>query len=77
MLKLCETEIWHYIIKWAQRNSYKNYQRLKAIVTFAMENPCLCDCEHPLLRRFCPAGGCFMKELIEEYEKPYLFENIG
>ena len=68
-------EIWHQVSAWARRNAYKDYQKLKAIITFAMEKkPLLCDCQHPLLQRFCPAGKCFMVELIEEYEKPYLFK---
>ena len=33
-------------------------------------------CEHPLLKRFCPAGKCFIKEFIDEYEKPKLFNDI-
>jgi len=37
-------------------------------------NPQFVGCQHPLLKRFCPAGKCFMADLIDEYEKPYLFE---
>ena len=74
-----EEEIRYHIMRLARRNSitgFKEYQKLNAIVTFGVENPMIAECRHPLLSRFCPAGGCFMKELIEEYEKPYLFEKI-
>ena len=73
-IKASKDEIWHQIQRWARRNAYKDYPRLKAIVTSAIDNPCLCDCQHPLLQRFCPAGKCFMAELIEEYESPRLFD---
>jgi len=46
------------------------------IFNFAVENPGFVGCEHPLLKRFCPASKCFIKEFIDEYEKPKLFNNI-
>jgi len=72
-----EDEIRYHIMHLARRNSitgFTEYQKLKNIITFGVENPMLVECQHPLMSRFCPAGGCFIKELIEEYEKPYLFE---
>jgi hypothetical protein len=72
-----EEEIRYHILRLAKRNSitgFQEYQKLKNIVTFGVENPTLAECRHPLLSRFCPAGGCFIAELIEEYEKPLLFE---
>jgi len=72
-IKAGEYEIWHHIQKWMQRNSYKNYQKLKAIVTYAIENPQFADCEHRLLKRFCPVGKCFIAELMDKYLNPYLF----
>jgi hypothetical protein len=66
-------EIRYYLQQIDRRNRIEDYPRLKAIIAFALENPRFAGCEHPLPRRFCPAGKCFMAELIEEYEKPYLF----
>ena len=69
-------EIWFQIQDLDQRNPIKNYQKLKAIIAFAFENPQFAGCEHKLLKRFCPAGKCFMAKLIKECEKPHLFEPI-
>ncbi len=69
-------EIRYLIYSVDQRNPIRNYQKLKAIVTFGIENPTFIGCEHPLLRRFCPAGKCFMAELINEYENPRLFKQV-
>jgi hypothetical protein len=60
-----------------RRNPIKDYQRLGLIITFATENPAFVGCDHPLLRRFCAAGRCFMAELINEYQNPSLFELEG
>jgi len=46
---------------------------MNAIITFAVENPWFVECKHPLLQQFCPAGKCFMAEVIKEYEQPRLF----
>jgi len=75
-VKASEYEIWHHIQTWARRNAYKDYQRLKAIIVFAIENPQFAGCEHKLLKRFCPAGKCFMADSINEYENPHLFEQV-
>jgi len=66
-------EIRHLINFMDRRNPIRNYQKTNAIITFAVENPWFVGCQHFLLEQFCPAGKCFMAELIEEYEKPYLF----
>ena len=74
-----EEEIRYHVLRLARRNSitgFKEYQKLKNIVTFGHENPMLTECKHPLLSRFCPAGGCYIAELIEEYEKPLLFQQM-
>ena len=74
-----EEEIRYHVLRLARRNSitgFKEYQKLKNIVTYGIENPVLAECQNPLLSRFCPAGGCFIKELIEEYEKPLLFQQM-
>jgi len=72
-----EEEIRYLILRLARRDDitgFEDHQRLKTIVTFGVENPMLAECQHPLLSRFCPAGGCYVSELIEEYEKPLLFQ---
>jgi hypothetical protein len=66
-------QIWHQIQSVDYKNPLNDYQTLKAIITFAIENKRFVGCAHPLLQRFCPAGKCFMAELIEQIEKPYLF----
>jgi hypothetical protein len=58
-----------------RRNPIKDYKRLGLIITFATENPAFVGCDHPLLKRFCAAGRCFMAELLKEYEQPRLFAN--
>ena len=69
-------EIWFQIQDLDQRNPINNIQKLRAVITFAIENPYFTGCEHKLLQRFCPAGKCFMAKLIKECEKPHLFEPI-
>ncbi|MCX5635454.1 MAG: hypothetical protein NTW55_06440 [Planctomycetota bacterium] len=75
-IKAGTDEIWHYFQQIDRQNRNGDYQRLRAILNFAVENPGFVGCEHPLLKRFCPAGKCFIKELIDKYEKPKLFNNI-
>jgi hypothetical protein len=73
-------EIWYHVLRLARRNSIQDirgHQKLRAIIAFALENPLPPECSHPLVRQFCPAGGCFMTELIEECENPLLFELRG
>jgi len=70
-------EIWHHVLRLARRNSVNDQQRLRAIVTFAIENRTFMGCGHPLLRQYCLPGRCFMTELIEECENPLLFELRG
>jgi hypothetical protein len=67
-------EIRHLIYTIDRRNPLRDYQRMNTIMIFALENPWFVGCQHPLLRQFCPAGGCFMAEVIKEYEQPRLFE---
>jgi len=72
-----EEEIRYHVLRLARRNDitgFREHQKLKNIVTYGIENPMLAECQHPLLSRFCPTGGCYIAELIEEYEKPLLFE---
>jgi len=71
-----DDEIWYHVLRLARRNAVNDQQRLRAIVTFAVENTIFMACEHPLLKRFCSASRCFMTKLIEECEEPYLFENF-
>jgi hypothetical protein len=68
-----EDEVWYRIRRLDQRHGIGDYPRLRNIVTFGRENPAFVGCEHPLLQRFCPAGKCFVVELISEYENPLLF----
>jgi hypothetical protein len=68
-----EDEVWYHVRRLDQRHGIGDYPRLRNIVTFGMENPAYVGCEHPLLQRFCPAGRCFVTELISEYENPLLF----
>jgi len=58
------------------RNPVNDYQLLKAITAFAVENPRFAGCEHPLLEKSCPAGRCFMAELIENIRQPSLFDDL-
>ncbi len=69
-----ESEIRFQIHNIDRRNPIKDYQRLTGIVMFGVENPWFVGCEHPLVQQFCPAGGCFVKELIDRHEKPLLFQ---
>jgi len=71
--KASSDEVRHQLQQIDRRNRIDDYRRLKAIVGFA-ENLKFAGCEHPLLKRFCPAGKCFMAELISEYECPSLFQ---
>ena len=47
------------------------------IIMFAIENPQFAGCEHNLLKRFCPAGKCFIAELMDKLQNPYLFKLYG
>jgi hypothetical protein len=74
-----EDEVWYHILRLARRNTIqgvREHQRLRAIITFAGENPMLPDCSHPLLKQFCPTGGCYIAELLEEYKQPHLFQGL-
>ena len=71
-----ESEIRFQIHSIDRRNPIKDYQKLKNIITFAVENPWFVGCEHALLRQFCPAGGCFMAELIDQHKNPLLFREM-
>jgi len=73
-IKAGEAEIWQHLHRLDKRHGINDYQRLKAIVTFAVENPDVFDCSHPLLWRFCTGGKCFIAGLTKEFENPYLFE---
>jgi hypothetical protein len=66
-------EVWYHIHRVSKRHGLLEGARLRAIVTFGGENPAFLGCEHPLLRQFCPAGGCVMKELMNEIKNPRLF----
>jgi hypothetical protein len=66
-------EIRYHLQQIDRRNRIEDYPRLKAIIAFALENPGFAGCEHPMTQYLCPTGKCFMAELIEKYEKPYLF----
>jgi len=72
-IKADPDEIWHYFQQIDRRNRIEDYQRLRAILNFATENPGFIGCQHSLLKRFCPVGKCFMAELMNEYENPHLF----
>ena len=68
-----QDEVWYHVRRIDQRHGLQQGARLRAIVTFGSENPSFVGCEHPLLRQFCPVGGCFMKELADEIANPRLF----
>lgn len=68
-----EDEVWYHIRRLDQRHGLQQGARLRAIVTFGSENPTFVGCNHPLTRQFCPASGCFMKELMTEIKNPRLF----
>jgi hypothetical protein len=68
-----EDEVWYHIQRVSRRHGLMEGARLRAIVTFGSENPAFVGCEHPLLQQFCPAGGCVMKELMNEIKNPRLF----
>jgi len=72
-IKASEAEIWQHLHRLDKRHTINDYQRLKAIVTFAVENPGMFDCSHPLLRCCCSDRKCFMAKLVEEFENPHLF----
>ena len=73
-IKASHDQIRHLVYSVDRRNPLRDYHRMNAIITFAMENSWFVGCEHPLLEKFCPAGKCFIAELIEDYENPLLFE---
>ena len=70
-----EGETWQHVLRIDRRHGLRDYPRLRAIVTFGVENPAFVGCAHPLLQRFCPAGKCFMTELMNEIRQPFLFGN--
>lgn len=65
-------EVWYHIHRVSKRQGLLEGARLRAIVTFGGENPTF-ECGHSLLRQFCPSGGCFVKELIDDLRNPRLF----
>lgn len=76
-IKASPDEIWHHFQQLDYRNHIGDYKKQKAIIAFALENPGFVGCQqHPLLKQFCPAGKCFIAELIDEYEKPHLFQPV-
>ena len=75
-IKAGPPEIQHLIHTVDRRNALQDYQRINAIIAFASENPWFAECEHTLLQQFCPEGGCFMADMIKEYEQPRLFEQV-
>jgi hypothetical protein len=68
-----EDEVYEHLRRIDRRNDIGDYARLQNIIAFSLENPAFAGCEHPLLRRFCPTGGCLMKELIHDCHSPSLF----
>jgi hypothetical protein len=68
-----EDEVHEHLRRIDRRNGIGDYPRVRSIVAFGLQNPAFTGCEDPLLHRFCPAGGCFMKELIHEVKNPRLF----
>jgi hypothetical protein len=68
-----EEEVWYHIRRLMRRHNPKQAAPLQAIVTCGRENLAFVGCRHPLLRRFCPAGGCFMSELMNEIKNARLF----
>ena len=73
-IKASADEVWCQVQNSDQRNPINDYQKLKAIITFATENPSFAGCEHKLLKRFCPPGKCFIAELKDLNKEPLLFE---
>jgi hypothetical protein len=72
-IKAAPAEICHQIRSWEKWNPIEDRRKTNAIIMYSIENPGFAGCEHPLLRRFCPYGKCFIADFIDEYEKPYLF----
>jgi len=66
-------ETWYHLLRLDRRHDIGDHARLTAIIAFAVENPGFAGCQHPLLQQFCPAGGCFMNEIINELKNPRLF----
>jgi len=73
-IKASEQQVWQQIQSIDYKNPVNDFHKLKAQIEFAIENLRFVGCEHPLLQRFCPAGKCFIAELSEQLEKPYLFK---
>jgi len=74
-IKASQQQIQHQIQSIDYKNPVNDHQKIRAIITFAIENPRFVGCGHLLLQRFCPAGKCFMAELINEMERPLLFKD--
>ena len=74
-IKAGPTEIRQVIHAVDRRNPLRDRRKIDEIIDFAAENPWFAGCQNPLLQQFCPAGGCFMAELLKEYEQPPLFAN--
>jgi len=75
-VRAAEDEVWFHLLRIDRRNTIQDHERLRAIVTFAVENLWLAKCDHPLLQKHCHVGKCSVATLLDEYEKPYLFENM-
>jgi hypothetical protein len=68
-----EDEVYEHVHRIDRRNGIGDYSRLKNIVAFSLENGAFSGCTNPFLQRFCPTGGCLMKELMNELKNPRLF----
>jgi hypothetical protein len=66
-------EVWYQVMGLCRRRGLGDHQRRHAIVAFAIENPMLAECGHRLLQTHCPRGKCFLHELMQTIEQPYLF----
>jgi hypothetical protein len=77
-IKASPDEIWYHFQRIDRRNHIADYQRLRAILNFASENPSgFAGCDHKLLAGFCPSGKCFLYEIQNEINNPALFELKG
>ncbi len=72
-----DDEIWYHILRLANRNNIKDHEKLKAIISFAVESGSFVNCSYPLLRQFCPSSKCYIARMNEEYKNPYLFKQAG
>ena len=67
-----ESEIQHLIENINKHTPIMNYQKLKNIITFGIENPWFVGCQHSLLQKFCPVRW-FITEMMSQYKQPHLF----